>query len=159
MTAEGDMTKAVILALAIGIPIAALLFEKKVIDPYLAIPATFWIGSLVGGLIFGIGMVFAGGCASGSLWRMGEGHLKLWVTMFFFSWMGSIASAVFKKLNLTAIDETNVETWEMTKVGFQAYLPEMWGSWGLTLAAGGALLLIWYALVRYNESTEKFTLL
>ena len=159
MTAEGDMTKAVILALAIGIPIAALLFEKKVLDPYLAIPPAFWIGSLVGGLIFGIGMVFAGGCASGSLWRMGEGHLKLWVTMFFFSWMGSIASAVFKKLNLTAIDETNVETYEMTRVGFQAYLPEMWGSWGWTLAVGGALLLLWYALVRYNESTEKFTLL
>ena len=159
MTAEGDMTKAVILALAIGIPIAALLFEKKVLDPYLAIPATFWIGSLVGGLIFGIGMVFAGGCASGSLWRMGEGHLKLWVTMFFFSWMGSIASAAFKKLNLTAIDESNVETYEMTRVGFQAYLPEMWGSWGWTLAVGGTLLLLWYALVRYNESTEKFTLL
>lgn len=159
MTAEGDMTKAVILALAIGIPIAALLFEKKVIDPYLAIPPAFWIGSLVGGLMFGIGMVFAGGCASGSLWRMGEGHLKLWVTMFFFSWMGSIASAVFRKLNLTAIDESNVETYEMTRVGFQAYLPEMWGSWGWALAAGGALLLLWYALVRYNESTEKFTLL
>jgi uncharacterized membrane protein YedE/YeeE len=73
MTAEGDMTKAVILALAIGMPIAALLFQKKVIDPYIAIPATFWIGSLVGGVIFGIGMIFAGGCASGSLWRMGEG--------------------------------------------------------------------------------------
>jgi uncharacterized membrane protein YedE/YeeE len=159
MTAEGDMTKAVILALAIGIPIAALLFQKKVLDPYLAIPPAFWIGSLVGGLIFGIGMVFAGGCASGSLWRMGEGHLKLWVTMFFFSWMGSVASAVFKKLGLTTIDETNVETWEMTKIGFQAYLPEMWGSWGWTLLAGGALLLLWYALVRYNESTEKFTLL
>jgi len=159
MTAEGDMTKAVILALAIGIPIAALLFQKKVLDPYLAIPPAFWIGSLAGGLIFGIGMVFAGGCASGSLWRMGEGHLKLWVTMFFFAWMGSIASAVFKKLGLTTIDETNVETWEMTKIGFQAYLPEMWGSWGWTLLAGGALLLLWYALVRYNESTEKFTLL
>jgi uncharacterized membrane protein YedE/YeeE len=159
MTAEGDMTKAVILALAIGIPIAALLFQKKVIDPYLAIPPAFWIGSLVGGLIFGIGMVFAGGCASGSLWRMGEGHLKLWVTMFFFSWMGSTASAIFKKLGLTTIDETNVESWEMTKIGFQAYLPEMWGSWGWTLLAGGGLLLLWYALVRYNESTEKFTLL
>jgi len=35
----------------------------------------------------------------------------------------------------------------------------MWGSWGWTLAVGGGLLLIWYALVRYNESTEKFTLL
>jgi uncharacterized membrane protein YedE/YeeE len=159
MTAEGDMTKAVILALAIGIPIAALLFQKKVIDPYLAIPATFWIGSLLGGLIFGIGMVFAGGCASGSLWRMGEGHIKLWVTMFFFSWMGSTASAVFKKLGLTSIDESNVETYEMTRVGFQAYFPEMIGSWGWTLLIGGGLLLLWYMLVRYNESTERFTLL
>lgn len=70
MTAEGEMTKAIILGLAIGIPIASLLFKQNVIDPYIAIPATFWVGSLLGGLIFGIGMVFAGGCASGSLWRM-----------------------------------------------------------------------------------------
>jgi zinc/manganese transport system permease protein len=27
------------------------------------------------------------------------------------------------------------------------------------LGASGAILLLWYALVRYNESTEKFTLL
>ena len=159
MTAEGDMTKAVILALAIGIPLASLLFQHKVIDPYLAIPPRFWIGSLVGGLIFGIGMVFAGGCASGSLWRMGEGHVKLWVTMFFFAWMGSIASAVFRNLGLTSIDETNVELFEKTRVGFQAYLPEMIGGWGWTLLIGGSLLLLWYVLVRYNESTEKFTLL
>lgn len=159
MTAEGEMTKAVILALAIGMPIAALLFQKKVIDPYLAIPPTFWIGSLAGGLTFGIGMVFAGGCASGSLWRMGEGHFKLWLAMFFFSWMGSVASAVFKKLDLTAIDETNVESFEMTRVGFQAYLPEMIGGWGWTMLIGGGLLLLWYMLVRYNETTEEFTLL
>jgi len=159
MTAEGDMTKAVILALAIGIPLAALLFEKKVIDPYVAIPPTFWIGSLAGGLVFGIGMVLAGGCASGSLWRMGEGHAKLWVAMFFFAWIGSIASALFRKSGLTAIDETNVETFEITGVGFQAYLPDLFGGWGTTLLVSGGVLLIWYALVRYNESTERFTLL
>ncbi len=159
MTGEGEMTKAVILALAIGIPIAALLFQKKVIDPYSAIPPTFWIGSLLGGLIFGIGMVFAGGCASGSLWRMGEGHVKLWLTMLFFSWMGSTASALFKKFGLTTIDDSNTEVYEMTRVGYQAYLPEMLGSWGWTLLIGGVLLLLWYALVRYNETTEKFTLL
>ena len=124
----------------------------------LMLSGTFRVGSLLGGLIFGIGMVFVGGCASGSLWRMGEGHLKLWVTMFFFSWMGSIAGAVFGKLDLTTIDETNVENFEMTRVGFPADLPEMWGSWGWTLAVGGALLLLWYALARCNESTEKFTL-
>lgn len=158
VTAEGDMTKAVILALAIGIPIAAMLFEKKVIDPYVAIPPTFWVGSLIGGFIFGIGMIFAGGCASGSLWRMGEGHFKLWVTMFFFAWVGSIASALFKKFDLTAIDETNLETFEKTRVGFQAYLPELIGDWGVALLLGWGLLLMWYVLVRYNESTEKFTL-
>jgi len=159
MTAEGDMTKAVILALAIGIPLAGLLFQKKIIDPYVAIPATFWIGSLLGGLIFGIGMVFAGGCASGSLWRMGEGHLKLWVTAFFFAWSGSTASAIFKRFGLTSIDESNVDLFERTAVGFQAYLPAMLDGWGLSLAIGAGLLLLWYALVRYNESTEKFTLL
>lgn len=158
MTAEGDMTKAVILALAIGIPLAAFLFEKQVIDPYIAIPPTFWIGSLAGGLIFGVGMIFAGGCASGSLWRMGEGHLKLWLAMFFFAWMGSIASALFKKTGITALDPDNVESFEVTAVGYQAYWPDLLPGWGWTLLVGGALLGLWYAFVRYNESTEKFTL-
>ena len=159
MTAEGDMTKAVILALAIGLPIASLLFQKKIIDPYIAIPPVFWIGSLLGGLIFGIGMIFAGGCASGSLWRMGEGHFKLWVTIFFFSWAGSIASALLKKFNITSIDESNVESFEKTAIGFQAYLPDMLGGWGWALLISGAILLAWYLLVRYNESTEKFTVI
>ncbi len=159
MTAEGTMTKAVILALAVAMPLAALLFKAKVIDPYVAIPATFWIGSLAGGLIFGIGMVFAGGCASGALWRMGEGHLKLWVAMVFFAWVGSLASAVLKKTGLSVIDETNVETWEVTRLGFQAYLPEMLGSWALALAIGWGVLAVWYAIVRWNETTEKLTLL
>lgn len=159
VTGEGEMTKAVILALTIGLPLAALLFQKKIIDPYVAIPATFWIGSLLGGLIFGVGMVFAGGCASGSLWRMGEGHLKLWVGMFFFAWMGSTASALLKKFQITSIDETNIETYEQTAVGFQAYWPDMVSGWGPTLLMSGGLLLLWYALVRYNESTEKFTLM
>jgi len=159
VTGEGEMTKAMILALAVGIPLAALLFQKKVIDPYVAIPATFWIGSSLGGLIFGMGMVFAGGCASGSLWRMGEGHIKLWVGMFFFAWIGSTASALFKKFQITSIDETNLDSFERTAVGFQAYLPEMGSGWGLALLISGGLLLLWYALVRYNESTEKFTLM
>jgi hypothetical protein len=159
MTAEGDMTKAIILALTVGLIISSLLFQKKVIDPYVAIPATFWIGSLLGGLIFGIGMIFAGGCASGSLWRMGEGHVKLWVAIFFFSWAGSVASALLKKFKITSIDEDNVESFEKTAVGFQAYLPDMVGGWGWTFLISGAILLAWYLLVRYNESTEKFTVL
>jgi len=158
MTAEGEMTKAIILGLAVAIPIGLLLFQNKVIDPYVAIPATFWVGSLLGGLVFGIGMIFAGGCASGSLWRMGEGHIKLWVAIFFFAWSGSIASAVLKKYGLI-VKEMTLEEIEETRLGFQAYFPVMFDGWGWALLASGVGLLLWYALVRYNESTEKFTLL
>ncbi|MDP2792607.1 MAG: YeeE/YedE thiosulfate transporter family protein [Sulfurisoma sp.] len=156
MTAEGDMTKAIIVSLAIGIPVAALLFEKKLIDPYIAIPPTFWIGSLLGGLIFGIGMIFAGGCASGALWRAGEGHLKLWVAVFFFAWSGSTFSGILSHWDVMARD-VNLESIEFTKVGIQTYLPDMIGGWGWSLAIGLGILAIWYAWVRYNESTEKFT--
>lgn len=158
MTAEGEMTKAIILGLAIAIPLASLLFKNKVIDPYIAIPATFWVGSLLGGVVFGIGMVFAGGCASGSLWRMAEGHLKLWVAVFFFAWTGSVTSALLRQAGLI-VKEMTLEEIEETRLGYQAYFPVMFDGWGWALFASAAVLLLWYALVRYNESTEKFTLL
>jgi uncharacterized membrane protein YedE/YeeE len=159
MTAEGDMTKAIILALALAIPVAAVLFEKKIMDPYIAIPSTFWIGSLLGGFIFGVGMVFAGGCASGALWRMGEGHLKLWVAGFFFAWSGSSFAAFVKRWDLLT-PEQNLDTMlDETKVGAQVFLPDAMGGWGWTLLVSFGFLLVWYLFVRYNESTEKFTVL
>ncbi len=39
---------------------------------------------MVGGFIFGIGMVLAGGCASGILMRIGEGHTVHWVVLLGF---------------------------------------------------------------------------
>ena len=39
------------------------------------------IATVAGGLLFGLGMVLAGGCVSGSLYRMGEGYVGSWVAM------------------------------------------------------------------------------
>jgi uncharacterized membrane protein YedE/YeeE len=160
MTGEGEMTKAMILALALGAPVGAVLLAKGVIDPYVAVPTRFWIGSLTGGLIFGIGMIFAGGCASGSLWRVGEGHLKLVAAVFFFGWGGSITMGVLGKLGLTD-SEYDVDFMdgmvEVSPIGFQAYMPDLLGGWGWALLVSFALLLVWYLFVRYNESTNKFT--
>jgi hypothetical protein len=156
MTAEGDMTKAVILALAVGTPVASLIFQAELLDPYTAIPPRFWLGSLLGGTVFGLGMVFAGGCGTGSLWRVGEGHLKLWVAVFFFAWVGSIAHALFGKAGWT-VSEMNLDMLEESRLGIQTYFPAMFDGWGWTYLASGALLLLWYLLVRYNESSEKFT--
>jgi hypothetical protein len=158
MTGEGTMTKAMIWALALGIPVSAMMLQYKTVDPFLAIPATFWLGSLLGGLIFGVGMVLAGGCASGSMWRMGEGHIKLWVAVFFFSWTGSTFTAVANRWDLLT-REMSLDLVEVTKVGQQAYLPDMLGGWSWTYLLSFGILLVWYLLVRYNESTEKFTVL
>jgi uncharacterized membrane protein YedE/YeeE len=39
------------------------------------------LATVLGGLMFGVGMVLAGGCVSGSLYRMGEGYLGSWVAI------------------------------------------------------------------------------
>lgn len=156
MTGEGSMTKAIILALAIGIPAATLIVGKKLADPLDAIPATFWLGSLSGGLLFGIGMVFAGGCASGALWRAGEGHLKLWLALAFFAWSGSTFTGVLSFWNVLDRD-TGDNNLDFTKLGNQAYLKDMLGSDEAALMVGLGILLLWYLWVRYNESTERFT--
>lgn len=162
MTAEGTMTKAMILALAVGIPVASVLLQRQTVDPYLVVPATFWFGSLLGGAIFGLGMIFAGGCASGSLWRIGEGHLKLVVAIFFFGWSGSLFGALVGKLELNAV-RFDIDFLdgvpEITPLGFQAYLPELFSGWGWSYILMFGLLALWYGLVRYNESTEQFTVL
>ena len=162
MTGDGTMTKAMILALALGIPVASLLLQHNTMDPYLAVPATFWLGSILGGMIFGIGMIFAGGCASGSLWRVGEGQLKLLVTVFFFGWSGSVIRPILNRWNLLT-PEFDLDVLdgmvEITKVGYQAYIPDLLGGWGQAYLISFGILIIWYLLVSYNESTSKFTVL
>ena len=162
MTGDGTMTKAIILALALGIPISSLLLQHNTVDPYGVIPATFWLGSILGGFIFGIGMIFAGGCASGALWRLGEGQLKLLVAVFFFSWSGSVFSSILKRWDVLApqIDLDFADGLvEFTKVGYQAYLPDLSGSWSMTYVISFGALAVWYLLVRYNESTGRFTMI
>ncbi len=66
--------------MAVGIMIAVVLFSLVSAYVTVAGKSTFHaspIGlySVVGGLIFGIGMVYTGGCASGSLYKTGEGSM------------------------------------------------------------------------------------
>ena len=62
----------------------------------------FVLGCLIGGFIFGIGMLLAGGCASSTLWRVGEGQTKLMVTMVAFALTNSLTA---KFLQVSGIDE------------------------------------------------------
>jgi uncharacterized membrane protein YedE/YeeE len=44
-------------------------------------PSLNWAGNILGGLLFGLGMVFAGGCASRNLARAGGGDLRALLTL------------------------------------------------------------------------------
>lgn len=46
-----------------------------------AVVTPLGINLVLGGLLFGIGMVLAGGCVSGSLYRVGEGYVASWVAL------------------------------------------------------------------------------
>ena len=83
----GDWTRMRMWVLAIGVAmigfnamVAAGWIEAA--DSIYAGPALLWLSNLVGGLLFGVGMVLASGCGSKTLVRLGGGNLKSLVVLF-----------------------------------------------------------------------------
>ena len=83
---HGRSMRGVLVGLAVATSGFALLMSKQVPNTALGIlppdANVLPLGwhTVVGGLIFGIGMVVAGGCVSGSIYRMGEGYVASWVS-------------------------------------------------------------------------------
>jgi uncharacterized membrane protein YedE/YeeE len=82
----GDWTRARMWALAIAV--AVLGFNAMVglgwieaRDTIYAAPRLLWLSAIVGGAMFGFGMVLASGCGSKSLVRLGAGNLKSLVVL------------------------------------------------------------------------------
>jgi uncharacterized membrane protein YedE/YeeE len=87
-SASRDLFAAGVPRMAVGILVALIFFST--IQATLAStnmstfhPAPFGIHTLIAGMIFGVGMVLAGGCASGSLYKIGEGNGTSFLAAFF----------------------------------------------------------------------------
>lgn len=70
---DRSVLRAYVLVLVINLVAVSLLERFGVIFPTVA--PFFWPALLIGGFIFGIGMVLAGGCTSGTWYRAGKGML------------------------------------------------------------------------------------
>ncbi len=84
---QGRMIRGIIAGLAVGTVGFAMIMATVVPNPASGVLPSdahilpLGIATVLGGLLFGFGMVLSGGCVSGSLYRMGEGYVGSWVAI------------------------------------------------------------------------------
>ena len=146
MTGHADATRAVAIAIVISTAGFTYLKWADFKDWETFVRDSFWLGSLLGGFIFGIGMSLAGGCASGALWRAGEGHVKLWVAVACFA-----LSASYFRVWLT-------DSGRADRLGEAVFLPDYIG-WEMALGAVIVLMALWYLFMTWNERRQKLVMM
>jgi uncharacterized protein len=149
---EARVMKGIIAGLAVATAGFAVLMARLVPEvgfgslPPGATVLPLGIHTLLGGILFGIGMVLAGGCTSGSLYRAGEGYV------------GSMVALVGIMLGLEISSYTWNWWWEVQISGAPlVWLPEQLGYLGGTLLTFSGLLLLFLA-VSWWESRASIML-
>ena len=133
MSGESEHARGAALALILSTIGFAILKAMDLKDATEWVFPSFWYGSVMGGIVFGAGMVLAGGCGAGSIWRAGEGHVKLWVAVLFFAIGASCTRLVLVRTDL------------INNLGASVFLPNLIG-WASALSSIVLLMVIWYLL-------------
>jgi hypothetical protein len=148
----GDKTRAKQWAMAIAVAVVGfgLLTWGGAISPLNTIyasPQLNWLSLLLGGFLFGLGMVLGSGCASKSLVRLGGGNLKSLVVL-----MAMGISALATMRGLTAVWRVNTLDTVTLGAGHGPFVGQWLASatdWALPLASlvcavgVSGLLLFW----------------
>jgi uncharacterized membrane protein YedE/YeeE len=146
VSGESVHTRAAALALTLSMIGFSILKATDLKDSTDWVFPSFWLGALLGGSLFGAGMAIAGGCGAGSIWRAGEGQVKLWVAVFFFAVGASITRLFLARTGL------------LGELGLALFLPDLAG-WGGAIWSVVALMALWYLLSGWNESRKSVGLL
>jgi uncharacterized membrane protein YedE/YeeE len=145
MTGDAEHTRAAALAIVISMLGFAILKFTDLKDKGEWVFPAAGAGSLLGGLIFGIGMVLAGGCGSGSIWRVGEGQVKLVAAVVTFALGASLTRLALTNSGLSQ------------KLGIAIFLPA-WLGWAGAIFLVIAVMGAWAAFATWNEASERFSL-
>lgn len=163
-----DRLRAWFLAIGIAILATQSLQASGKIDMSQAIylsPNFGWLGHLVGGLLFGIGMTLASGCGQRTLVRVGGGNLK---SLFVFLLLGLTAYMTMR--GLLALVRVNV--FETTNIGLAASGMSDQGigtmiataigidnvkavNWAVTIILGGGLVIFAFAARSFRHSFDN----
>jgi uncharacterized membrane protein YedE/YeeE len=146
MTGEAEHTRAAALAVIVSMLGFSLLKFGDLKDRGDWVFPAAGLGAVVGGLIFGVGMVLAGGCGAGTIWRVGEGQVKLWVAVATFALGASLTRIVLVRTEL------------LQTLGAAVFLPAVLG-WAGAVLLVVAVMAAWAAWATWNESSGRFSLL
>lgn len=134
---DGKIMKWVLISIGIS-AIGFAILKSKGYQPYHMVFPAGW-HNVLGGLIFGIGMVLAGGCGVGILVRSGEGYTRSWIAIL----TGMLTSGAW-----TGIYKHKVgQGW---LYGSPVFLPEKLGWAGAFLVIFG-FLFIFYLIITWLE--------
>lgn len=123
ITGSTSISKAVLIAFAItsigftAIKYSAFAAGQTIPGQSYILPIS--LATVAGGIMFGIGMVIAGGCASGTLMRVGEGFAMQMLSLLFFV-IGSLWGA------------NNMGWWQLNVIADspKIFLPDVFGWFG-----------------------------
>jgi uncharacterized membrane protein YedE/YeeE len=141
------MTKALFVALGVStIGFAGVHMTRYGVDlskiPEAGLGSPIGPHLLIGAFIFGIGAVWAGGCASGTFVRVGEGYVQNLIALIFFI-VGSMIGIPL----MTNVVQPNSFLYPGTKI----YLPQLLGGFGPAIILQLALLLGLWVLADWWE--------
>ncbi|MBN1451716.1 MAG: YeeE/YedE family protein [Anaerolineales bacterium] len=147
---DNTLLKSVGVAILVGMVGFALMAMGGIIK--ISPTPFFWGANLVGGIIFGIGMVLAGGCASGVTYRVGEGMVGALSALIGLSAGATLTAMGFLKPIKDYLQSS-------TKIMVGESNPTLANIFGLSytaVALGIAViaLVIWFALARKNQDDE-----
>jgi len=114
----------------------------------------FWGALMVGGFVFGIGMVVAGGCASGITYRLGEGMIGAMMAVLGLTLVGLMTSKGILHPAVTALRGATTVT---LADGSAPTLANLAGVpfWLMALIIAGVALVVWGVVTKKSgEQTE-----
>lgn len=138
---NGSMMKVILLSIALGAVAFTIMKHNGYQPGHFVLPVG--LHTVIGGFIFGIGMVIAGGCGVGILWRSAEGYIRAW-----FALLGGMLSAG----SWTLIYGKHVgEGW---LYGKPLFLPDQLG-WVAGLASVLLFLALFYLFIVWLEARKN----
>lgn len=145
LTGSTSLTRAVLIAFAIT-TIGFTAIKYGYMKNGLPIPGMGYVvpisfATIIGAFLFGIGMVIAGGCASGTLMRVGEGF-----------WMQLLSLTFFIIGSLWGAHDYGFWKEHVINKGITVFLPDVFGWFGAVALQLLIILFLYIAAVKYERA-------